>query len=135
MRKSDRIAVDEAARLHPNEWCSLEVQVIDISEFGFRARCEAMILVGSGVTLEVPGVGPVEAQVSWRREGEIGAKFIDPVKLQGTGWTPIGGDANLTRLLVQRAAARQAGLFAQEQALRARIRSALPVRRATERQR
>lgn len=133
VRKSDRIAVDEAARLHPNDWCSLEVQVIDVSECGFRARCDARVPVGSRVTLEVPGLGPAEAQVSWRRHDEIGARFIEPVKLGRAGWTPLGREESLARLLVQRAAARQAGLVEQERSLRARILAALPVHRAPRR--
>lgn len=128
MRRSERISLDEPARLHPNEWSSLEVQVLDFSEQGFRARCDASILSGSRVTLEIPGLGPVDAQVSWRGRGEIGAKFILPVDLSRCGWTPVGTEKVLARLLVQRAEARKSGLYAQEQALRKKILGALPMR-------
>lgn len=128
MRRSERIAVDQSARLHPNGWSSLEVQVLDFSESGFRAHCEATILNGSRVTVEIPGIGPVDAQVSWRRRGEIGAKFIVPIDLARCAWSPVAREKVLARLLVQRAEARRAGLYGEEQELRRRILKSLPIR-------
>ena len=132
VRESERIALDEPARLHPNEWSSLEVRVLDCSETGFRAFCEAVVKVGSMVTLEVPGVGPARAQVSWRRGTQFGAKFAEPVALAKATFVPVNEEAVLARMLVQRAAARGSGLFDQELQLRQRILAALPVRKITD---
>ncbi len=129
MRQTERIAMDETARLHPNEWSSLEVRILDFSNSGFRAECEAAMMAGSGIKLEIPGIGTVEAQVSWRRDGQIGAKFTQPVDLSSCDWTPVGTEALLARLLFQRAAASKSGLFAQEQLLRRQILESLPVHR------
>ena len=129
MRRSERMAVDEKARLRPNDWSSLEVRLVDLSESGFRARCDAMLMVGSAVRVDLPGIGEVEAQLSWRRGGEIGAMFVTPIDTDRCTVKPVGNEATLARLLIQRAGARSAGRFGQEQQLRAQILSALPVRR------
>ena len=129
MRETERIAMDEPARLHPNDWSSLEVRILDFSDSGFRAECEAAIMSGGCIRLEVDGIGPVDAQVIWRADGQIGAKFLRPIDLSRCGWTPVGAEALLARLLFQRAAARKSGFFAHEQQLRSRILESLPIRR------
>lgn len=121
--------VDEAARLRPNDWSSLEVRLVDLSEHGFRARCDAHLLCGSVVRIDLPGIGETEAQVSWRRGGEIGARFIEPIELGRCTAARVPGEQVLARLLVQRADARSAGRYSHEQALRRRILAALPMRR------
>ena len=127
MRRSERVPVDEKARLRPNGWSSIEVRLVDLSEDGFRAECEATILRGSPIRIDLPGLGETEAQVTWRRRGEIGARFIVPIDLSRAGIAAASGPAVLARLLVQRADALSSGLFAQEQELRRRILTALPM--------
>jgi hypothetical protein len=121
--------VDETARLRPNDWSSLEVRLVDLSAEGFRAECEATMLRGSAIRIELPGIGEVEAQLTWRRGGEIGARFMVPIDLSLCTVSGVSGGAVLARLLVQRADARGAGRFEQEQALRSRILAALPMQR------
>ena len=129
MRKADRIVVDEPARLHPNSWSSLEVRLIDCSETGFRAYCEARVGVADLVTIEIPGIGPVEAHISWRRDREFGARFLDPIDLARAELAGAGQETLLARLLVQRAAAHRANQRSEEQALRRKILQSLPMRR------
>ncbi|MDP8994315.1 MAG: PilZ domain-containing protein [Pseudomonadota bacterium] len=129
VRRSERIAVDETTRLRPNSWSSLEVRIVDLSEDGFRAECEAMVMVGGPVWVDLPGIGEVEAQVSWRRGGEIGARFVLPLDLASCTLEPLATEAVLARLLVQRADARSTGRYRQEQRLREQILSALPMRK------
>jgi hypothetical protein len=129
LRRSERINVDEKARLRPNSWSSLEVRLVDLSEAGFRAECEATILCGSPISIDLPGIGPVEAQVTWRRSGEIGAQFTVPIDLSGCSVRPVSSETVLARLLVQRADARSSGRFRNEQLLREQILSALPMRK------
>ncbi|MFN3944055.1 MAG: PilZ domain-containing protein [Allosphingosinicella sp.] len=128
MRKSDRIRVGAPTRMRPNDWSSIEVELIDISAGGFKAACEARVLRGSIVTIDLPGLGPVEAQVTWHRAGRIGAKFLTPIDLTATPWRPAQGESLLLNLLRQRASARKEGRFADERELRQRILSALPIR-------
>ncbi|HYJ30226.1 MAG TPA: PilZ domain-containing protein [Allosphingosinicella sp.] len=127
MRRSERMPVDERARLRPNDWSSLEVRIVDLSESGFRAECEATILCGSAIRIELPGIGETEAQVTWRRRGEIGACFTVPIDLARCAVSKAESPCVLARLLVQRADARGAGRFSQEQELRKRILAALPM--------
>ena len=129
MRKSERMAVDETTRLRPNEWSSLEVRIVDISEAGFRAECEATILCGSPIRIDLPGLGETEAQVSWRRSGEIGAQFTVPIDLARCTVARASSEAVLARLLIRRADARSAGQFTHEQKLRREILAALPMHR------
>ena len=130
-RRAERRAVEESARLRPNGWSSLEVEMIDVSEEGFRARCEARVPPGSGVTLDVAGIGPVDAQVEWQRDGEIGARFVAPIDLDRCGWT-LGESADpLAHLLVLRVRAKRGGSAAAEARIRHQILASLPMRRIT----
>ena len=129
MRRSERVPVDETARLKPNDWSSLEVRIVDLSQDGFRAECEARLLCGSTVRLDLPGLGETEAQVTWRRQGEIGARFMAPIDLARCEVAKPSRAAVLSRLLVQRADALSSGRFAQEQELRRRILGALPMQK------
>ena len=129
MRKANRTVLDEPARLHPNEWSSLEVRLLDCSAEGFRAECEARVRVGDLVTLDVPGIGPSKAQVSWCRDRELGARFLDPIPFERAEVRKPDAETVLARLLIQRAAAHRARLRDVERDLRRQIIETLPIRR------
>lgn len=128
-RRAERRALDEPARLRPNSWSSIEIAMVDLSELGFRGRCDARLQPGAPVSLEVPGVGPVDAQVEWQRRGEFGARFFAPLDLERCGWTLGDRRQALAQLLVHRAAANRAGRPGAEAQLRRQILSALPIRK------
>jgi hypothetical protein len=126
-RRAERLALDESTRLQPNSWSSLEVRMLDLSPLGFRAHCEARVQRGGGVTLEIPGLGAVEAQVEWQRGNEFGARFFSEIDLDRCEWS-LGDRAHpLAQLLVQRAQARVAGRRGAEAQIRRRILDALPM--------
>ena len=128
-RRAERLALDESTRLQPNSWSSLEIRMLDLSPLGFRARCDARLLPGSGVTLEIPGLGAVEAQVEWQRGDEFGAHFFTAIDLDRCGWS-LGERAHpLAQLLVQRAQARASWRGGAEAQIRRRILDALPIRK------
>jgi hypothetical protein len=127
-RRAQRVSLDEAARLRPNDWSSLEVRMIDISETGFRASCDARLQRGGLVTLEVQGIGSVEAQVEWQRDDTFGARFIGPIDIESCSWTPTERESVLAQLLIDRAAARRAGRLNAERGLRQRILTTLPMK-------
>ena len=127
-RRAQRVSLDEAARLRPNDWSSLEVRMIDLSESGFRASCEAKLQRGGLVTLDVQGIGSVEAQVEWQRGDMFGARFIDPIGIEKCTWTPTERESVLAQLLIDRAAARRAGRLNAERRLRQRILNTLPMK-------
>jgi hypothetical protein len=128
LRLSERITVGKATRMRPNEWSSVEVLVLDVSPCGFKAQCEARLIRGSMISLDVPGLGCVEAQVSWQRGDRIGAKFLRPIDLAASGWRPMRDEAILVRLLRDRATARAEGRCGDEKKLRREILTALPMR-------
>ena len=127
MRRETRTAVDEPARLHPNEWSSLEVRLLDISPNGFRAECEARVLAGSPVRLEIPGIGVVQAHVIWRRGNRFGAQFDESIDMDRCDWQPLCEQVVLSRMLSDRARARAASAMAREMELKREMLDALPV--------
>ena len=128
MRREKRTQIDETARLHPNNWSSLEVKVLDVSPNGFRAECDARVMAGSPVVLEVPGIGSVNAHVTWRRGNRFGAKFDRPVDMSACSWSPLCEQVVLSRMLIERALARESGEFGSELELKRKILDNLPVR-------
>ena len=128
-RLSDRVKVDAETRLRPNGWSSLEIRMLDLSENGFRAAAEARLPRGGCVSIDIPGLGAVDAQVEWQKDGQFGARFLSPIELGRCGWSMSDASAPLAHLLVQRAAAKGAGRSQAEAHLRRRILAALPMRR------
>jgi hypothetical protein len=53
------------------------------------AECASPVQIGSYVSLDVPGVGPVRAQVRWQIGGRMGGMFLDPISLNRCEWTAI----------------------------------------------
>jgi hypothetical protein len=130
-RQSERLPVDAETRLRPNSWSSLQIRMLDLSVEGFRAQCDARVQPGGSVSLDVPGIGAVDAQVEWQRGDQFGARFYAPIELQRCQWTFRQRHHTLARLLVERAAANRAGRRGAEGQLRREILGALPMRKGS----
>ena len=128
-RRSERHPLDAEARLRPNDWSSLQIKMLDLSASGFRAHCEARVKPGGSVSLDIPGIGAVEAQVEWQRGDQFGARFFAQIELRRCQWTFRERHHALARLLVERANAKRAGRRGAEGQLRREILSALPMRK------
>ena len=128
-RKAVRLPLDTEARLRPNDWSSLQIRMLDLSAAGFRAECEARVQPGGSVSLDIPGIGAVDAQVEWHRGDQFGARFFAPIELKRCQWTFRQRHQALARLLVERAAAHRAGRRGADVQLRREILSALPMRK------
>ena len=128
-RKAERLPLDAEARLRPNSWSSLQIRMLDLSSAGFRAECEARVQPGGSVSLDIPGIGAVEAQVEWQRGDQFGARFYAPIEMKSCQWTFRQRHHALARLLVERAGAKRAGRRVAEGHLRREILSALPMRK------
>lgn len=128
-RQTERLPLDAEARLRPNSWSSLQIRMLDLSSTGFRAECEARVRPGGSVSLDVPGIGSVEAQVEWYRGDQFGARFFAPIELKHCQWTFQERHHALARLLVERAAAKRAGRRGAEVQLRREILATLPMRK------
>ena len=86
-RSDERRAVQGAAQLNHSGWYKVEVTIRDVSTSGFMAECAEPVRIGSQVSLEVPGIGTVEAQVRWQLGGRMGGMFLDPISLSRCEWT------------------------------------------------
>lgn len=86
-RRSRRVTLQEVTNLRSMDQRVVEVTVCDLSTSGFMAECLRPVLIGSYVSLDLPGIGPVNAQVRWQVGGRMGGKFLDPVSLLRCDWT------------------------------------------------
>ncbi|HEX9964081.1 MAG TPA: PilZ domain-containing protein [Allosphingosinicella sp.] len=86
-RNSGRTPVEGRTRLRAQSWYSIEVTVCDVSTTGFNAQCPETVRIGSYVSLDVPGIGPVNAQVRWQLGERMGGQFLDPISLNRCDWT------------------------------------------------
>lgn len=53
------------------------------------AECGRAVLIGSFVSLDLPGIGPVNAQIRWQIGTKLGGRFLDPISLQRCEWTAV----------------------------------------------
>jgi hypothetical protein len=87
-RRAERVDVSGVqARLSPRDLYTVEVKVRNISTAGFMAECAAPVRIGSYVALDIPGIGPVQAQVRWQIGLRMGGMFLDPISLKSCEWT------------------------------------------------
>lgn len=128
-RSERRLALDETARLAPNEWSNVEIRLLECTARDFRAAAPVTVRAGGPVMLEIPGIGWVRAYVSWQGGDQFTALFAEPIDLARAGFMSVNREAVLARLLTERAAAHAAGNDTEERDLRMRIRENLPVRR------
>lgn len=88
-RQSERTPVAATTSMRSERWYSIEVTVRDVSPVGFMAECPHPIAIGSSVWLDVPGIGPIQAQVRWQLAGRMGGLFLDPISLTKCKWTAV----------------------------------------------
>ena len=86
-RRTGRVVVDGTASLTPHDRYNVEVKVQNVSSAGFMAECAEPVRIGSYVSLDIPGIGPVEAQVRWQIGLKMGGMFLDPISLNRCEWT------------------------------------------------
>ena len=83
-RRSERVTVDDLTELRHRY--AIEVKVRDVSTRGFMAECTEWVEIGSMVSLDIPGIGAVEAQVRWQIGTRMGGMFVDPISLEQCEW-------------------------------------------------
>lgn len=86
-RRSRRVELQEMTNLRSTDQRAVEIRVCDLSTSGFMAECMRPVLIGSYVSLDLPGIGPVNAQIRWQVGGRMGGKFLDPISLLRCDWT------------------------------------------------
>lgn len=85
-RRVERSERGGPTHLTPQNLYKIEVNVRNISACGFMAECAGPVRIGSYVSLDVPGVGPVHAQVRWQIGARMGGMFLDPISLNRCEW-------------------------------------------------
>jgi hypothetical protein len=86
-RRAARVSVQGTASLTPHDRYKVEVRVQNVSSAGFMAECAEPVRIGSYLTLDIPGIGPVDAQVRWQIGVRMGGMFMDPISLSSCEWT------------------------------------------------
>ena len=86
-RKTRRTPVNGSTAMRHQNLYSVRVRIRDVSTEGFMAECAEPIRIGSYVSLDVPGIGPVHAQVRWQLGDRMGGQFVDPISLARCEWT------------------------------------------------
>ena len=90
----------QSASLRPQNLYKVEVKVRDVSTCGFMAECAEPVRIGCYVSLDVPGIGPVHAQVRWQIGVTMGGMFLDPISLARCEWTAVKAEwAGADRLM------------------------------------
>jgi hypothetical protein len=85
-RRSHRTAVSGTTALRHHVY-TVKVRIHDVSTEGFMAECVEPVRIGSYVSLDVPGIGAVNAQVRWQLGDKMGGQFVDPISLARCDWT------------------------------------------------
>jgi hypothetical protein len=91
-RRVSRVVAGGTASLTPQNLYKVEIKVHNLSPCGFMAECAEPIRIGSYVSLDVPGIGPVHAQIRWQIGARMGGMFLDPISLSRCEWTAIRTD-------------------------------------------
>ena len=92
-RRSERVPIDDCTQLRHR--FAIEVKIRDVSTYGFMAECAVPVAIGSHVSLDVPGIGAVHAQVRWQIGNRMGGMFLDPISLHECEWTATRAEATL----------------------------------------
>ena len=57
--------------------------IVNISPHGLMGRCDSAVAEGERLHVQLPGVGPVVAEVRWALGGRLGCQFDKPIDLAG----------------------------------------------------
>jgi hypothetical protein len=76
-RSEPRDQVLHRARAMRADGAALPVTIVDLSPNGLMARCDAAFEAGERITVALPVVGVVRAEVRWSLGGRIGCR-LDP---------------------------------------------------------
>lgn len=74
-RRSRRRVVNFAATLESEGMSAHPVQLLDLSEHGFRVSVQHEVEQGSALLIKLPGIEALRARIVWARDGELGCEF------------------------------------------------------------
>ena len=76
-RQARRRIVSFAASMGGESQTPEDVEVLDLSETGFRLKSGASVERGACLLIRLPGTEPVRARVVWCGDGQIGCAFLE----------------------------------------------------------
>jgi SOS-response transcriptional repressor LexA len=88
-RGAERIKAEGTFRLKAESDSVVDAEICDISTLGLKGTCAGRLSIGSLVTVDIPGIGPVDAEVKWQLAGQFGAMFLEPIDLQSCEWSAV----------------------------------------------
>ena len=83
VRREGREDVHYRARAFGPDARQHSLLIVNISPHGLMARCEACFEVGDRISLQLPVVGVVVAEIRWSLGGRLGAQFEHVIDLAG----------------------------------------------------
>lgn len=81
-RKAKRVNVSLRSRIRHSGSEEVEVEIKDLSFYGFRAEGTVPIPVGSYVSVDLPRLGLVRARIAWIRGDTFGGLFATAVDVR-----------------------------------------------------
>jgi len=81
-RTAARRATMAPSTLRAENVAATDVTVVDLSQTGFRIATAVPLQVGDEISIGLSGVGTRRAYVAWRRDGEYGCAFDQPLEIK-----------------------------------------------------
>jgi hypothetical protein len=88
-RGAERINADGRFALRGGDISTVEAEIRDISALGLKGACSETLTIGSLITVDIPGIGAVDAEVKWQLSGRFGALFLEPIDLANCEWNAV----------------------------------------------
>jgi hypothetical protein len=88
-RGAERISADGMFALRAGNFSTVEAEIFDISQLGLKGSCSEALSIGSLITLDIPGIGAVEAEVKWQLSTRFGALFLEPIDVTKCEWSAV----------------------------------------------
>jgi hypothetical protein len=79
--RKDRHDIKVDAVVHRADGSEAQVRLTNVSDEGCRMATSDDFLIGERLSIAIPGMGKVEAQVRWALPGSAGAKFLSKSEL------------------------------------------------------
>ncbi|OYY88978.1 MAG: pilus assembly protein PilZ [Sphingomonas sp. 28-66-16] len=80
-RATGRDEVHFRARAFGPDASPLSITIVNMSAMGLMARCEVDLLPGDRITIRVPVVGIISAEIRWSLGGRIGCELDRTIDL------------------------------------------------------
>jgi hypothetical protein len=81
-RKARRVSVSITSRVRHSSFESAQVEISNLSFYGFSAEGPLAVKDGDYVSVDLPNIGLVRARVAWAEEGRFGGVFSSAVDVR-----------------------------------------------------